>query len=203
VFGQTYHDRADRLVNWQLLPVDTQPGELSVRVGKVTALEKRIVAEPDTGHNVTSAKRNLLSLSKELIGVPVQLQFTNIPDGHKLFRPHLGGVKDIEIKIVLVGFRDDLNTELPLGKRAALDSHPEILAMEIGILASNLEGFVPYEAVDTKLWSEDKLDKGTLALGVDQCERVDTETLHHTVRARNSTIRHSPTIVHVKSVPVA
>ena len=175
------HDGANRLVDWQLFPVDTQTRELGVLVGEVASLQKRVVAEADTRNDVACAEGGLLGLGEELVGVLVQLELTNVSDGDKLLRPDLGSVQDVKIEVVLLGLWEDLDTELPLGVSATVDSHPQVLAMEVGVLTSNLESLVPDETVDTELGGEVKLDEAPLALGVDECVGVDTETLHHTV----------------------
>lgn len=79
------------------------------------------------------AESNLLGLRKELVWITVQLELTNVSNWNQVFRPDLGGIEDVEVKVILIGLRNDLNTELPFGVCAALDSLPEILAMEIGI----------------------------------------------------------------------
>jgi hypothetical protein len=195
------HNGADGLVDGQLLPVDTQTGELGVLVGKVASLQERVVTEADTRDYVAGAKCNLLGLGEKLIGVLVQLELTDVSDGNQLLGPYLSGVKDVELEVVLLGLGNDLNTELPLGVGAAVDSHPQVLAVEVWILTSDLKSLVPDEAVYTELGSEVELDKVPLALVVDECVGVDTETLHHTEGAGNSAVGHGPH-EHVSSLGV-
>jgi hypothetical protein len=38
------------------------------------------------------------------------------------------------------------------------------------------------------VWCEVELDEMPLSLSVNECERVDAESLHHAVRPRDSTI---------------
>jgi hypothetical protein len=102
---------------------------------------------------------------------------------------------------VLLRLLQNLNTELPLGESAVLNSLVKILAMKVGILASKFESLVPDERVNTKFWGPMELDKTSLALVVDECEGVDTETLHHAVGSRDRSVRHSP-CVHVSSLGV-
>lgn len=78
--------------------------------------------------------------------------------------------------------------------------------MEVGILTSQLQSFIPDERVDTKVRLEVELDVVQLALVIRQsvCLQhyqhalkmkrtavtyVDTKTLHHSVGARDTTIR--------------
>jgi hypothetical protein len=55
-----------------LLPVHSQTTYLSVKVGEISALEKRIVAEADPGNDVASAESHLLYFGEELINRTVE-----------------------------------------------------------------------------------------------------------------------------------
>ena len=46
------HDRANRTVDRELLPVDTEPRELRVEVGEVATSEERVVAEANPRDDV-------------------------------------------------------------------------------------------------------------------------------------------------------
>ena len=175
------HDRADGLVDGQLLPVGAETAELSVGVREVAALQQRVVGEANTGDDVTSAEGDLLGLGEVLVDVAVQFVLTHVFDGNQLLRPDLGGVEGIEFELVLVCLREDLNTKVPLGEGAVVNGLVEVLAVEIGVLTSKLESLVPDEAVNTKTWLEVELDKEALALSIVESKGVDSETLHHTV----------------------
>ena len=186
------HDGAHRAVDGKLLEVDAKTGELGVEVGEVAALEKRVVGEADAGNDVAGAESDLLGLGKELVGVAVKLHLTNVADGDEVLGPDLGGIENIKVELVLVLLGNGLDTKLPLGVGAVLNGLPEILAMEIRVLTSQLQGLIPDEGVDTELGSPDELDKVTLALGVDESKGVDTESLHHAVGTGNGAITHGP-----------
>jgi hypothetical protein len=64
--------------------------------------------------------------------------------------------------------------------------------VEIGVLTLELESFVPNERVGTKMRDPVVLDEGALALGVDQSEGVDTETLHVSERSGDSSVGKDP-----------
>jgi hypothetical protein len=96
------HHGTHGLVDGEFLPVDTKTRELSVGVGKVAALEERVVTESDTGNNMASAESDLLGLSEELIGVLVQLKLTDIPDRHQFLGPDFGGIEDVEVEVMLL-----------------------------------------------------------------------------------------------------
>ena len=63
------------------MPVDAKPGELSVEIGKVPALKKRIIRETNTGYYVACAERDLLGLSEEFIDIAVKLELADVSDG--------------------------------------------------------------------------------------------------------------------------
>lgn len=58
---------------------------------------------------------------------------------------------------------------------------PKILAVEVRILACQLESLVPHEAVNAELRSPVELDEMSLALGILKSERVYSKSLHHAV----------------------
>ena len=128
------HNRANGPIDGQLLPINSQSANLGVEVAEVSALQQRVIRESNTRDNVASAKCNLFSLSEKLVWIAVQLQLSNISNWHKFFWPDLGSVQDIEIELVFIGLRDNLNTKFPLGVRSVLNGLPEIFAVEIGIL---------------------------------------------------------------------
>ncbi|KAI6766915.1 hypothetical protein HG531_011275 [Fusarium graminearum] len=117
------HDRTDWLVDGELFPVGSQSAELSILV--------------------TSAESNLLGLGEVLIDCLVQLKLTNVSDGDEVLRPNLGGIEDIKVKVVLLRLVQNLDTKLPLGKSAVLDSLLKVLAVEVRVLTSKLEGLIP------------------------------------------------------------
>jgi hypothetical protein len=124
-------DRTHGAIDGQLLPVDTESGDLSVEVRKVPALQEGIVGEPDSRDDVTCAEGNLLGLGEELVDTPVQAELADREKGNLVNRPDLGGVEDIKVEVVLVLLSDDLNEERPLGRTTALDGLFQILAVEV------------------------------------------------------------------------
>jgi hypothetical protein len=68
---------------------------------------------------------------EELVDNTVQNKFADNLKGDKIFRPNLGGVENVEFKVMLVRLRNSLNGEFPLGGTAVLDGLVEILAMEV------------------------------------------------------------------------
>lgn len=54
-----------------------------------------------------------------------------------------GRIKQIEIEFVLVGFFDHLHAQLPLEVVAHFDGLPQVAAVEVGVLARQLQGLIP------------------------------------------------------------
>lgn len=195
------HDWTDWTVDRKLLEVDAKTGKLSVEVGEVTALQQWVVGETDTRWQVRCTESNLLSLGEVLINVSVELHLSNVSYWENLFWPDLSGVENVKVKVVLSGFRADLNTKLPGWEGTLRNGIVQISAVEVWILTTDLKGLVPNKRVDSKCWGEVELDKASDTFLINQGEGVDTETLHHTVGSWDTTIRHSPH-EHVSSLGV-
>lgn len=86
------HDGADGPVNGDLLPVYAEARELSVEIGEVAALKKRVVGEADTWNKMGSAEGYLLCLSEELVDISVEFQFSNVSDGEEIFGPDFSSI---------------------------------------------------------------------------------------------------------------
>ena len=125
------HDRTDWAVDWQLLPVDAQPSDLSVKVREVPPLQERVIAKADTWDNMTSAERHLFRLREELIDGPVKSHFADDLERHKLLRPNLCSVEDVEFEIMLPCLRNDLDTKLPLRIGSSVDSLFKVFSVEV------------------------------------------------------------------------
>lgn len=113
--------------------------------------------------------------------VAIKFEFSDVSNWEVLFGPDLGSIQRVEIEIVRLAFRDGLDTEVPFRVLASLDCGPKILAVEIGVLASQFQGFVPNETMHTKVRCEVELDEVGLPLGIEQLVSVYTESLHHSV----------------------
>lgn len=172
---------ADGAVDGDFFPVDAQSTDLSVEVGEVTALEKRVVTEVNAGDDVAGAEGDLLGLREELVDVAVQFQFADHAQRHELLGPDLRRVENVKFEVILFLLRDDLDGEVPFRVCAVINGLHEILAMEIGVLASQFQSLVPHQRVHSQVGDEMELDKMALSFLVDETECVDTETLHHTV----------------------
>lgn len=142
------HNRADGSVDGKLLPIDAKSGELRVEVREIPALEKRVVREPDSRNNVAGTECHLLGLREVLVNVAVELELANVSNRYLFFRPDLGSVKNIELKVILLRFSKSLNAELPPGILARANSVIEVLPMEVRVLSTDLESFVPHQRMD-------------------------------------------------------
>lgn len=164
------HNWTNGAVDWELLPVLAETGDLSIKVGEVATLKEWIIRKANARNYMRSAESNLLSLREELISGSIQNHLSNNLDRHEIFWPDLGGVENVEIEIMLFGFRDDLDTEAPLWICSIVDGLKEILTMKVWILTGKFEGLIPDKRMNTQLWDPVKLDKESLPLSIDQCE---------------------------------
>ena len=73
---------------------------MSVEITKVPSLQERIVAEADTGDDVTGAERDLLSLGKELVHAAIQGQFPDVLNGDKFFWPDLCRIENVKVEFI-------------------------------------------------------------------------------------------------------
>ena len=158
------HNRANWTIYWQLLPVDAKPRKLSIKVREIATLQQWVIGEADAWHDVGCAEGHLLSLRKVLIDIPVEFKLSNVSNRHLFLRPHLGGIEDVEFKIVLLRFFEGLDTEFPLGKDAVANGFVKIHAMEVWVLSTDLESFIPYERMNAQGRGEVKFDKMSFTL---------------------------------------
>ena len=80
---------------------------------------------------MAGAEGNLFGFREVLVDRPVENQLSNLDQRDKLLRPDLRGVENVEVELMLVSLRDDLNGERPLGRRAIQNSLVEVFAMEV------------------------------------------------------------------------
>jgi hypothetical protein len=123
-------DRNNWAVNWELFEVWAAVAvDLGIEVREDTALKERIVAKVDTANNVAglelfesqsdidvppqdSTHHDLLSLGKVICRVSVQGQLAEFGDRNKFLRNDFGGIQNVEAKLKLVFFINDLDAEL-------------------------------------------------------------------------------------------
>lgn len=131
-------DGGMRHVNGELLKVGAAVAvQLGVEVREKTALQQRVFGKVDAAHDVAGLEHDLLRLGEVVRRVAVQLHQTQLRDRHKLLGKNLGGVQQVKAvrqRLVLV---DNLHTKLPLRAIARLNGIPEILTVEVGVLARN------------------------------------------------------------------
>lgn len=171
-------DGGVRHVDGQLLKVGAAvPVQLGVEVREKTALQQRVFGKVDAAHDVAGLEHDLLRFGEVVRGVAVQLHHTQLRDGHKLLGKDLGGVQQVEAvrqHLVLV---DNLDAKLPLGAIARLDGIPEVLAVEVGVLARNNLCLLPNKAGLPLTGLPVPLDKLRRAVLLYETERVYAEAI--------------------------
>ena len=64
--------------------------------------------------------------------------------------------------------------------------------MEVRVLTTDFERFIPRQAMNSKLGRPMEFDEMTFSVLVDEGERINAEPLHHPERSWNSAITHHP-----------
>lgn len=123
-----------------LFPVNSQSRNLGIEVREVSSLQKRVVAETNSGNNVRRAERHLLGLGEVLVNSAVEHHFADFLERDEFLRPYLRRVKNVKIEIVFVFLGNGLNGKCPFCRATVVDSFLEVFAMEIlgTMLLSNL-----------------------------------------------------------------
>jgi hypothetical protein len=145
-----------------------------------------------TRNDMRCTKGCLLNLRKELIRILIQLHLPNISNRKHLLRPNFCWIKDIELDIIFLAFRTDLNAESPRGKDSLVNGTVQVSAVEIRILTSDFQGFVPDKRMHSEGRSPVEFDEMANSSGVCEGVGVDAETLHHSEGSWDSAITHGP-----------
>lgn len=167
-----------RHVDGELLEVGPAvPVQLCIEVRKQAPLKQRILGEVDAAHNVAGLEHDLLRLGKEVGGVAVQLQHSQLGKRNELLGDNLGRIEQVKAKGLCLLFVDDLDCQLPGRAVARLDGIPEVLAVKVWILASHDLCFFPDQAGLALERLEVPLDELGGAIILYESVGVDTETV--------------------------
>ena len=95
--------------------VSPQTVTLGVLVGEDTGLQKFIVRVMDAGHHQSGAEGKLFVFQEEVIGVSVQHHAPHGVQRESIFRPNLGDIQGIKLKLIFIRRVHGLNAQGPLG----------------------------------------------------------------------------------------
>ena len=87
-------------------------------------MQQRVIAKIDPGNDVCRAKRHLLGLGKEIIGISIQDHPANLDHRNQLLGNELGGVQHIEAEGVRLFLRESLQAQFPLWINSGLNGVP-------------------------------------------------------------------------------
>jgi len=121
--------------------------ELGIQIAEQTALEKRIVAEVDSGRHIRRAVRDLLGLREKVVGPAVEHHSPDDPHRQHLLGDDLGRVEHIERLLVGELLIEELQAEFPLGEVAALDRLEEVAAVIVRVGTGDLDRLIPHRGV--------------------------------------------------------
>lgn len=163
-----------------LVEVDgPQPRQLRILIREQATLQQWIFREVDPGRNVGRQEGDLFGLREEIIGITVQNHSSDDFERHHFLGNDLGGIKDVEGKIVGQFLTDELDAKLPFGKTASIYSLKQIAAMIIGICTGDLYSLVPACRLRAEFWTPMKLHERCFSRILDEAKRVDTKAFHH------------------------
>lgn len=132
---------------------------------------------------------DLFGLLKVVAWVPVQGQGADDLHRGELLRNDLRRVEQINaLEHLLLGVREYLNTQVPLGVGTGLDGIGEIATVEVRVHTTGDLRFLPHLGVDAETRLEVELDQGGLTGVVNHPEGVDAEALHGPEGTRDSTV---------------
>lgn len=155
------------------------------------------------------AESNLLGFCEELVNIAVKHELSDGVDGHKVRRPDLGSVKNVEVKVIFILLLDDLNRECPFWVSPIVNGLVQVFPMEIWdtvstsihdlrndehtrILTIDFESLIPHQAVDAQLGSHVEFNENAFLFGVDQRVGIHPKALYHSERSGDSSVRHGP-----------
>lgn len=133
--------------------------------------------------SVSTSKRDattdhdLLSLSKVVGRILIQPHNSQGMQRGKLLGDDLGRVQDIEAKLQRLVLVNDLSVELPLWIVPRSNRIPEIRAMVVGVLASNVLRLVPDQTCFALLGLPVPLDELRATFVRDEAKSVNTKTV--------------------------
>ena len=118
-------ERALRCVDGQLDEIRaTEPLQLRIEIREVAALQQRIVAEVDAGHDVVRAECDLLRLGEDVLHVAIEHEPADAPHRHEVLGDQLRRIEHVERQTRSRIAVEQLQAELPLGEISGLDRHP-------------------------------------------------------------------------------
>ena len=181
-------ERPERLVDGDLLIVDSEAVAVGVRVGEKTRLQDRIGRRFDTGNHVRWRKGDLLDLGKVVFGVLVESKFAKGSQGHFFLRPDLGEVEYVPSEVF--GFLGAENLEVagPGWVVAVLNGVEQVLRVPVGIFCRHLPGFVVVKGFTALVGLAVDLDVVETAIGLGEFVRVARVAVHVAVRIRSATV---------------
>ena len=140
-------DRGMGAVDRQLVEVGApEAGELGIEVREIARLKKRVVGEVDPAGNMSRAEGDLLGLGEVVGWIAIERQATDDLNGGELLGDQLRRIREVDpFECLVLVVREDLDAEVPLGKRSSFDGIPEVPSVKVGIDPAKFLGLLPHE----------------------------------------------------------
>ena len=170
----------------------SQPVPLGIAVRENAALEQRIIGKINARHDIGGAEGCLFRFRKKVVRVAVQHHFPDDFHGNQCFRNELGSVQNIEVELVCVLFRDELQPQLVFRIISGFNGLPEILAVEVRIASCQYLGFIPHQGFFPVQRFPVETDESAFSIFIDQFVRMNAEPFHRTEASGDAAVRHGP-----------
>jgi hypothetical protein len=118
------------------LIVDTETVTVGIGVGEETRLEDRVSGRLDVRNKMGWGKCDLFNLSKVVLRVLVENEFSNGPEREFPMRPNFCKVKDVIAELFSLLRCHSLDVDSPRGEVSVLDIMEKLLCAIIGIFSS-------------------------------------------------------------------
>ena len=183
-------ERATGRIDRDQVVVDAEAVALGIPIGEQPSLQHLVRRETDAGHDVGRIERRLLDFGKIILGVPVQLQDTDLHQRIILVEPDLGQVEGM-VGALRRGFlRHHLDEHRPTREVLLLDAFVQVALVAFPAFADHRFGLRVGQVLDALLGAEVELDPEPLVAGVEQAEGVAAETVHVAVGGGNPPVAH-------------
>ena len=104
---------AERLIDGDLLVIDTEAVAVGVRVGEETGLEDWVGRRFNARNHVRGREGHLLDFGKIILGVSIEGEFAKGPQWNFFLRPDFGKVEDIPVEFLGLFRAEDLEVASP------------------------------------------------------------------------------------------
>ena len=183
-------ERTAGFIYRNLLRIHPKAIALCITVGEETSLQHLIGRKTDTFHNILRIESSLFYLGEVILRITIQLQDTYVLQRKIFVRPYFRKVKGVNAIFVCLLFRHQLNLELPLREVTLFNTLVQIALVRFTILGNDSFGFLVAQVLDPLQGTQMELHPNTFVGSIIETISMAAETMHVTIRIRNTTRAH-------------